>query len=176
MYGTTEEVKLRESVPFQAGVTSNVKITKIAFENAKEDGTSDKTVIAIYLEGPNGEKFRQTEWLQNEADKMKNQMVRLKRWVKETNGNNFPTNHNSWEDCAKSFIDFMNGYQNELYQVKFLYGTKYLEIPKYDPTVRNMKNPTLSLSTSDQAKLTKPQVQASTDADLNSISAETLDF
>ncbi len=179
MYGTTNNVELnKDTLPFEAGINNNVVIKNVSFENAKKDGTSDKTVIRVTFEGEKGQSYTHTEFPITDGDdkKIESQMKRLKRIVKEVTGNEFPTNFTSWEDCATSFIRSLGNYATTKLQIKLLYNDKgYLEMPKYDPTVRNMNEPTLSISKSEETKLVRPSATGTSVDDLN-VTNDNLDF
>jgi hypothetical protein len=176
-YGANNVELNRDTPLFDVGINNNVVIKTVAFENAKKDGTSDKTVIRITFEGELGQTYTHTEFpvTDNDEKKIISQMKRLKRIVKEVTGNEFQTNFNSWEDCATSFIRSLGNYATTKLQIKLLYNDKgYLEMPKYDPTVKNMKEPTLSISKSEEPKLIK-SVNASSEAEITASNAD-LDF
>jgi hypothetical protein len=152
-YGTTERVELRKDTKsFNAGITNNVILKEVKAE-MKSTKNGDKFVINFTLEGPEGEIFNHTEWGQEEAGKIVNQNKRLRRWINElTDEDSFPTNFISWEDCANRFVAALpNNYSNTKLQIKLTYKDNgYLEMPKYDPTVKNMADNTLRISNSDK--------------------------
>lgn len=156
MYGSNERTELRENSSFNPGINQNVTI-KAEFRSPKKDGTGDK-VLCIDILGNAGQKLTVTEWAGDNDDKIKNQLLRLRRWVKEVTGaDTFPSTFASYEDMANQFCAAVND-KGTLLEVKFVYGTKgYLEMPKYDGCVRAMSNPSrLTLSASESAKLVKP--------------------
>jgi hypothetical protein len=156
MYGTTDKIELKESNSFNPGINQNVTI-RGQFRSPRKDNSGDP-VLCIDIEGPTGQKLTVTEWAQDTEDKMKNQLVRLRRWVKEVTGTDtFPTQFASYEDMASKFTAAVNN-KDTLLEIKLVYGSKgYLEMPKYDGCVRAMSNPTrLVLSSSEAAKTTKP--------------------
>lgn len=156
MYGTSEKIQLKESSSFNPGINQNVTINA-EFRSPKKDGTGD-SVLCIDILGANGQKITVTEWAGDNEDKIKNQLTRLRRWVKEVTGaDSFGSQFASYEDMAKQFCAAVNG-KGTLLEVKLVYGTKgYLEMPKYDGCVRAMSNPSrLTLSSSEAAKTTKP--------------------
>ena len=166
MYGSTTSEALKENNYFQAGINQNVTINA-EYRSPKKDGTGDK-ILCIDITGEKGQKFTVTEWPGDEEAKIKNQLTRLRRWVKEVGGeDNFPTMFSSFEDMATKFIAAVNG-KGTLLEFKLLYGTKgYLEMPKYDGCVRAMSNPSkLTLSTSETAKLKKPEAAPSSSDEL----------
>jgi len=177
-YGSNDQKPLNENNYFQAGINQNVTINA-EFRSPKKDGTGDK-ILCIDITGSKGEKFTVTEWpaKDGEDDKVKNQLTRLRRWVKEVTGeDNFPVMFTSFEDMATQFCTFVNG-KGTLLEFKLLYGTKYLEMPKYDNCVRSMSNSVrLTLSTSESAKLKKPEVAATPVDDMDAVaSSSDLDF
>lgn len=156
MYGTTDKIELRESNNFNPGINQNVTVSA-QFRSPRKDNSGD-AVLCIDIEGPTGQKLTVTEWAQDTEDKMKNQLVRLRRWVKEVTGTDtFPTQFTSYQDMANKFADIVNQ-KDTLLEIKLVYGSKgYLEMPKYDGCVRAMSNNTrLALSSSEAAKTTKP--------------------
>jgi hypothetical protein len=61
MYGTSE-VKGDAGKPmFMAGITENVELSKVAFENSKSDGTG-KDVLSMTFTASNGAEFRKIFW------------------------------------------------------------------------------------------------------------------
>ena len=178
MYEISKNLTIDENNRFDGGIHSGVIIEKISYENAKKDGTSDKTVIRVTFEGEKGESYTHTEFPVTDGDekKIESQMKRLKRIVKEVTKTDFATNFTSWEECANSFIRSLGNYSSVKLQIKLLYNDKgYLEMPKYDPTVRNMSEPTLSISKSEEPKLVKPTVAGTQVDDLPTTTAN-LDF
>lgn len=174
MYGTTEKSELRENVSFNPGINQNVTINA-EFRTPRKDGTGDKT-LCIDIIGSAGQRLSITEWAGDTDDKIKNQLTRLRRWVKEVTGaDTFPTTFASYEDMANQFCAAVNG-KNTLLEVKLVYGSKgYLEMPKYDGCVRAMSNPSrLTLSNSESAKLVKPTATPSGVDELNA--EQSLDF
>lgn len=156
MYGTSEKVELKENNKFNPGINQNVTLTA-EFRSPKKDGTGDK-VLCLDVKGSAGQKITVTEWAQDTEDKIKNQLIRLRRWVKEVTGaDSFPTTFASYEDMANQFMAAVNN-KGTLLEIKLIYGIKgHLEMPKYDGCVRAMSNPSrLTLSSSEQAKTTKP--------------------
>lgn len=172
MYGTTEKIQLRESNNFVAGINQNV-IISAQFRSPRKDNSGD-SVLCIDLEGSTGQKLTVTEWSQDTEDKMKNQLIRLRRWVKEVTGaDTFPTQFASYEEMSNKFASIVNQ-EETLLEVKLVYNDKgYLEMPKYDGCVRAMSNPSrLKLSGSEEAKLTKP---SATPTDSNVLDMGTTD-
>jgi len=166
MYGTTEKIQLRESNNFVAGINQNVVISA-QFRSPRKDNTGDP-VLCIDLEGPTGQKLTVTEWSQDTEDKMKNQLIRLRRWVKEVTGaDTFPSQFASYEDMSEKFSNIVNQ-EETLLEVKLVYNDKgYLEMPKYDGCVRAMSNPSrLKLSGSEEAKTIKPSATPTLNVDL----------
>lgn len=166
-YGTTERTELRkDNKSFNAGITNNVIL-----ENAKAEMKStkdgDKFVINFTIIGPGGEVFNHTEWGQEEDSKIINQNKRLRRWINELTGtDSFASSFNSWEDCANQFIAALPAnYSTIKLQIKLTYKDNgYLEMPKYDPTVKNMSDNTLVVSKND--KITKIVATPSSTDDL----------
>lgn len=61
MYGTSE-VKGDVGRPgYLAGITENVELTKVAYENSKQDGTG-KNVLTFTFTAPNNSQFRKIFW------------------------------------------------------------------------------------------------------------------
>jgi hypothetical protein len=171
-YGTEQKADLKQDTKYfqTGGVHNNVLVASAKFGNSKADGTGDKNVIDIVINGEAGEIFNTREWPQEGDDKIKNQMIRLRRWVKELSGtDSFPTTFNSWEDCSQAFISVVTPYLNKVkLQIKLLYNDKgYLEMPKYDSAVRAMSDATLTISNSEQAKTVKKVVTPTTEGELN---------
>lgn len=176
MYGNNERTELKESSSFNPGINQNVTV-KAEFRTPRKDGTGDKT-LCIDIIGSAGQRLSITEWAGDTDDKIKNQLTRLRRWVKEVTGaDTFPTTFASYEDMANQFCAAVNG-KDTLLEVKLVYGSKgYLEMPKYDGCVRAMSNPSrLTLSNSEQAKLVRPTTTPTTDDELNTPTEESLDF
>ncbi len=130
----------------------------------------------IDIIGSGGQRLPITEWAGDTDNKIKNQLTRLRRWVKEVTGaDTFPTTFASYEEMANNFCAAVNG-KKTLLEVKLVYGSKgYLEMPKYDGCVRAMSNPSrLKLSNSESAKLVKP---TATPSGVDELNAEpSLDF
>ena len=168
-YGTNEKAELKQDTKYfqSGGIHNNVKLQSVKFVNSKQDGSGDKQVIDFLIIGENGELFNHREWPQEEDGKIKNQSIRLRRWVKELTGSDsFPTTFASWADCAHIFINFILG-SNTLLQVKLLYNDKgFLEMPKYDSAVRSMADATLTISKAEEAKTRK---RSATPTDIDSI-------
>lgn len=157
-YGTNEKAELKQDTKYfqSGGIHNNVKLQSVKFSNSKQDGSGDKQVIDFLIIGENGELFNHREWPQEEDGKIKNQSVRLRRWVKELTGtDSFPTTFASWNECAHIFIASVLG-NTTLLQVKLLYNDKgFLEMPKYDSSVRSMADATLTISKSEEPKTHK---------------------
>lgn len=154
MYGSNERTELKENNSFNPGINQNVTLTA-EFRSPKKDGTGDK-VLCLDVKGSAGQKISITEWAVDDDDKIKNQLTRLRRWVKEVTGaDTFPTSFASYEDMVKQFCETVNG-KGTLLEIKLVYkegSDKYLEMPKYDGCVRAMSNPSrLVLSASEKAR------------------------
>lgn len=162
-YGNNEKTELKESNYFIAGINQNVTINA-EFRSPKKDGSGD-SILCIDITGEKGQKFTITEWAQTEEDKIKTQLTRLRRWVKEVVGEDiFPTMFSSYEDMVNQFCTTVNG-KGTLLEFKLVYGDNgYLQMPKYDGCVRAMSNLSrLTLSASESAKLVKPAATPTTD-------------
>lgn len=155
MYGNEEREALKENLTFNPGINQNATV-RGEFRSPKKDGTGDK-VLCIDLRGSIGQKFTITEWPGDSDDKIKNQLTRLRRWVKEITGaDTFPTTFTSYEDMCNQFCNTINAHSTPV-EFKLVYGSKgYLEMPKYDGCVRAMSNPSrLTLSPSESSKLVR---------------------
>jgi hypothetical protein len=178
MYGVSENLELRkDSLPFEVGITNDVVIQKVAFENPKKDGSHPENVIVIEFKNPKGAIFSHKEWnTKGDESKTKSQMIRLKRIVKEITGNDFATNFTSWEDCAQKFIEALGEHTAKL-QIKLLYNNKgYLELVRYDSGVRSMSDPTLTLSAKEALECVKKTPVPTVMDEVSNVSDENLDF
>jgi hypothetical protein len=177
MYGTSEKKELQEnSKQFEVGITNNVVLTEVkAYTRTTKKG--EQFAIDFILTNSDGGVHTHIEWEADSDSKMLNQNKRLRRWVKEITGtDSFGNSFTSWEECANSFIRSLGNYSSVKLQIKLLYNDKgYLEMPKYDPTVKNMSEPTLSISKSEEPNLVKPTV-ASTQVDDLPTTTANLDF
>ena len=175
-YGSNEKTELKENNYFVAGINQNATITA-EFRSPKKDGTGDK-ILCIDLLGEKGQKFTITEWPGQDEPKIKNQLTRLRRWVKEVTGeDSFPTMFPSFEEMANVFITIVSN-KPALLEFKLVYNDKgYLEMPKYDGCVRAMSNPSrLTLSSSEQEKTTKAKIDPTADVELMGTATDELGF
>lgn len=161
-YGFNENNAV-ESKLMPAGINQNIKLKKVAFENAKEDGTGIE-VLRFYWESADGDIFNHTEfpidpertrafareYNNDPEEEVTKQFTQQGNRVRHILAAFLPAEKlvlsaPTWEEYCKAVVALTeDAYANELFRIKVIYNSKgFLSFPKnsISPFVENMKAP-----------------------------------